>query len=332
MISPWKFIDSNGSFELANPQRSSSLYFPLVNEARMMSSITPLLHGDAKTGQHSFLTLPVSVDELHNTRSGRNFWVCLKNSEAWSATGNAAPQIAKYFTGQETEEVFMRAGFLWHQIIRTDTRIGLRAEITSIVPPSGDQVELMQIRLTNNSDLPVQFTPTAAIPIYGRSADNLRDHRHVTSLLHQITCVEHGVLVRPTLSFDERGHQPNPLTYAVLGAEGDGTPPQGFFPLIEDFIGEGGSLDWPEAAVRPLASIATAGDRIEGYEAMGGLRFKDQSLLPGQSCEFILVLAIFIDSQNVSDLVRSYASQEKFDYWLKQTREFWQHKLANLSR
>ena len=30
------------------------LYFPLVNEAGMMSAITPLLHGDVKTGQNTF--------------------------------------------------------------------------------------------------------------------------------------------------------------------------------------------------------------------------------------------------------------------------------------
>ena len=41
----------------------------------MMSVVTPTLHGDAKTGQNSFLTLPVSVEDLHNTRSARNFWV-----------------------------------------------------------------------------------------------------------------------------------------------------------------------------------------------------------------------------------------------------------------
>ena len=58
------------------------------------------------------------------------------------------------------------------------------------------------------------------------------------------------MLVTPTLSFDERGHQPNTLTYAVLGVEEDGTPPQGFFPVVEDFIGEGGSLDWPQAIVQ----------------------------------------------------------------------------------
>ena len=53
--------------------------------------------------------------------------------------------------------------------------------------------------------------------------------------------MEHGVLARPTLSFDERGHRLNTVTYAVLGAEGDGAPPASFFPAVEDFIGEGGT-------------------------------------------------------------------------------------------
>ena len=37
-------------------------------------------------------------------------------------------------------------------------------------------------------------------------------------------------------------HRPNSVTYAVLGAEGD-APPVSFFPVVEDFIGEGGSLE-----------------------------------------------------------------------------------------
>jgi hypothetical protein len=86
------------------------------------------------------------------------------------------------------------------------------------VPASDDAVELMQVVLTNVVDRPLTITPTAAIPIYGRTADNLRDHRHVTSLLHRIFTQRCGVLVRPTLSFDERGQRPNTVTYA--GARG----------------------------------------------------------------------------------------------------------------
>ncbi len=41
------------------------------------------------------------------------------------------------------------------------------------------------------------------------------------------------------------------MTYAVLGAEGDGAPPLAFFPDVEDFIGEGGNLEWPQAVIEP---------------------------------------------------------------------------------
>ena len=118
--------------------------------------------------------------------------------------------------------------------------------------------------------------------MYARSADNLRDHRHVTSLLHRTICGTYGVLVKPTLSFDERGHQPNQLTYAVLGVEEDGTPPQGFFPVVEDFIGEGGSLDWPQAIVQAHEPDFRSGMSVDGYEAIGGLRFRTISLIAGR--------------------------------------------------
>ncbi len=330
MVQPWRFIDTNGTFELTAPHHSSYLYFPLVNEAGMMSAVTPLLHGDIKAGQHAFLTPPVSVEDLHNTRSARNFWVHIPGYGAWSVSGNSAAQIARNFSGKEDDEVKLKAGFLWHQVIHKNSDLGLRVEITNFVPASSAQVELMRVRLTNISDHPIQFTPTAAIPIYGRSADNLRDHRHVTSLLQRITCDEYGILVCPTLSFDERGHHPNQINYAVLGAEADGSPPQGFFPLLEDFIGEGGSLDWPEAAVRPLQNYVLAGQTYEGSEAVGGLRFKDIRLMPDRSCSYILVLGIISDDQDAERLVQIYGSEEKFDQWLEKTRDYWQSMLENL--
>lgn len=331
MIQAWKFIDTQGTFELAAPQHTSYIYFPLVNEAGMMSAVTPRLHGDIKSGQHNFLTPPVSVEDLHNARSARNFWVHIAGVEVWSATGNSATQNARNFTGLEEDHVTLQAGFLWHRIIRENKKLGLRAEIINIVPASADQVELMQVRLTNISEQLVQFTPTAAIPIYGRSADNLRDHRHVTSLLHRIYCDKHGILVRPSLSFDERGHQPNSTSYVVLGAGADGSPPLGFFPLVEDFIGEGGSLDWPEAVVSPINNCVQAGGTIQGYEAIGGLRFSDATLSPSQSCTFILVLGIVSDKQNSDRLIETYGSQRKFEGWLQKTQDYWQAKPGNLA-
>ena len=90
----WRFVDQLGTFGLPDPQKNNYLYFPLVNEAGMMSSITPMLHGDIKTDQNHFLTTPVSVEDLHNARSARNLWVCVEGVGAWSATGNSAARIA----------------------------------------------------------------------------------------------------------------------------------------------------------------------------------------------------------------------------------------------
>jgi len=124
----WRFIDPDGSFQLEKPHQHSYLYFPLVNEAGMISAITPTLNGDIKTGQNTFLTLPVSVEDLHNSRSTRNFWVYVPDTGAWSVTGASAYQPAQHFSDEESEIVTLEAGFLWHKVTRENKEIGLKAE------------------------------------------------------------------------------------------------------------------------------------------------------------------------------------------------------------
>ena len=323
--SGWVFIDGFASFRLENPHRYSYLYFPLANEAGIYSSITPLLQGDIKADHNTFLTLPLTVENLHDSRTARNFWVNVKGKTPWSVTGNSAAQVSAHFTDVD-EESYLEAGFLWQRVTRKNKELGLQAEITNFAPASPDRVELMKVTLLNHSLSEVEFIPTAAIPIYGRSADNLRDHRHVTSLLHRTYCVNHGVLVRPTLSFDERGHEPNKQTYAVLGVEEDGTPPIGFFPVIEDFIGEGGSLDWPGAIIQWREPDFYSGMGVDGYESIGGLRFKMVILQPGEKWSFILLMAI-MDTGDTERLISEYGSADKFDDWLERTKTFWNTKL-----
>ena len=334
-ISPWYFTGPDGAFHLDNPQRTSYLYFPLVNEAGMMSVVTPDLHGDAKAGQHTYLLPPVSVEDLHTSRAARSFWVWVEGRGPWAAAGGSATQTAS----PDEDQVSLEAGFLWHRLLRSNPRIGLQAETTSIVPPTSGRVELMKVTLTNISGGPLAFTPTAAIPLYGRSADNLRDHRHVTSLLHRVRCGQNGVLVRPVLSFDERGHQPNAVTYAVLGAEGGGAAPLGFFPTVEDFVGEGGSLDWPAAVVRPQQAgpMALSGASVDGYEAMGALRFRDVVLAAGGSCSYVLILGILLPEDGKgadwgeASLVDTYASASRFDALFARNQAYWQARISNLS-
>ena len=322
-----KFIGENGEFKLSNADKSNYLYFPLANEAGMMSAITPRLHGDIKTGQNTFAMQPVSLEDLHNTKSARNFWVYTEKGDVWSATGNSAVQFSRKFSDNNPEIVELEAGPLWHKITRENSDLDLKSEVTNFVPVNSDTVELMEVNLINTGSEPVNLTPTAAIPIYGRSADNLRDHRHVTSLLQrtEITC--DGIVVKPTLSFDERGHTVNNVSYGVIGGAIKGKKPIGFFPVVEDFIGEGGNLEWPEAIITNSDDYLEAGESIDGYETVGALRFADITLEPGEETSYIIAIAIDENGSDFEDLASKYCSQEAFNKYLAENKEFWKEKL-----
>jgi cellobiose phosphorylase len=309
----WSFTGADEIFQADSPDRVSRLYFPLCNEAGLMSAITPNLNGDIKTGLNSFLTLPVATEDLHNTRSNRNFWVLADQSGPWSVAAGEKSQI--------------RAGALWHQATHENKRLGLRADVLNFVPPTADTVEIMIIQLTNTSRRPVHFTPTAAIPIFARSADNLRDHRHVTSLLHRIDRHEHGVIVRPTMSFDERGHQINALRYAVLGAEENGAAPEGSFPTVASFIGEGGNFDRPQAVLEDSDIPDFSETELQGREAMGALRFKTRKLAPGKSAAYILLLGIAPGQPSIDAWLNTYGTLEKAEAALAENKTFWKARL-----
>lgn len=327
----FEFIGKNGDFKLKNPENSSYLYFPLANEAGLMSSITPALNGDVKTGQNSFLTEPVSSENLHNNRSSRNFWFFVHGRKtAWSAAGESAAQKAARVPGdgQSGEQAVVEAGMLWHEVTRENRKLGLKAQIENFVPVSQDTVELMRVTVTNTGRKSVKLTPTAAVPLYGRSADNIRDHRHVTSLLHRVRTVKNGVAVTPTMCFDERGHTVNGITYGVYGAEGDGTLPAGFFPVTEDFIGEGGSFDWPEKIVVNALGAMPSGKRFDGFEAMGAIRFRDVVLRPGQSRSYVLALSV---EQPGRKAPLKYLDDRAFEKALSDNKKFWSAKTDSLT-
>jgi len=269
------------------------------------------------------------VEDLHNTRSGRNFWVRIQG-KPWSVSGNSAQQISQADM-KDQERAKLEGGFLWHQIERRHPKTGLHAATLNFVPAKGGSVELMRVTLTNRGADPLTLDPIAAIPIYGRSADNLRDHRHVTALLHRIRCHPFGVLVQPTMSFDERGHAANRITYGVLGLDEVGNPPDGFTPLVEDFIGEGGNLAWPRAVTGPDPEWVNAGAELAGFEAIAGLHFPQLLLEPGESKAYILILSILDEEADPDDLIEKYGDQAAFEGALQQTKVCWQEKLSNLA-
>jgi cellobiose phosphorylase len=313
----WRFSDNLGSFESKKAAQIKSLYFPLANE-RLMSSLTPDLHGDIKSGQNSFLLTPVSRIDLVTSRASRNFWIYFGRNKYWSATG-----VSKNLKQMQNDRFFQEAGLLWHKITRENKEVGLKSEILSFIPASGEPVEIMQVKISNISSRPQEFVPTAAIPIYGRSANSLRDHRHVTSLLQRVNLHKFGVVVKPTLLFDETGHSPNKDIYFVLGWDEKSNPPQYLYPTQEMFCGDEGDL---EAPVSILENTLPAKRDIQGRETMGALRFKKINLTPSKSHSYIILMGITEDSAELKKIIIKFSSLDKVGASLKETKNFWINK------
>ncbi|MBQ7943691.1 MAG: cellobiose phosphorylase [Lachnospiraceae bacterium] len=319
-----RFEDKNGSFCLEQAQEYPYLYFPLAGEKGLKTVVTPQLAGDAKLDQNSFLMEPVSVENLHNNRSSRNFWCHIEGKGCWSASGMSAEVIANRF-GKEQEKSTMEAGFMWHRVTRESKDYSLKSVITSFVPVD-ENVEVMCVELKNIGDESLTLTPTAIIPIYGRSADNLRDHRHVTSLLHRIKTFLHGVKVTPTLSFDERGHQVNHTTYYVCGVDENGETPEDFYPTVDEIVEMGGSFEQPYAIFRNIKGVK-AGVEIEGAEAVGGLHFRKTVLIPGEAKRYIILMGITQENEKIEKLIQRFGDSESITRELLVLQEYWRERV-----
>ncbi len=319
----YSFIDGNGTFELKDADRMSYLYFPVASVNGMMGAVTPELGGDLKTSQNTFILEPVSSDNLHNNRSTRNFWIsALRDGDSKavlvSATGASAAQHASKASGdKDADQVTVYGGLLYQRVVRQMPKVGLKCEVTTFVPSGTDvKAEITRVDITNTGSDDIHITPTAAVPIYGRSADNIRDHRNVTSMLNRVLVTEYGIVNDPTLTFDERGHRRNKISYGLFAADvTDGTnAPAGFCPVVEDYIGEGGTFDAPsypavhEPEMKP-------GDRVDGFEVIGAARFDARTIKASEKASYIFILTLNENGEAADDeaTILSHASSLQKD-------------------
>ncbi len=317
----YSFTDDSGSFKSLFADRIKSLYLPLCNET-LMSSISPDLHGDIKSGQNSFLLEPVSRCDLSLSRASRNFWIYIDRDKIWSAAG-----VSKNLKQVQRDEFILEAGQLWQRVSRENKNLGLKSEILSFVPIGSDALEIMQVRLTNISKKSLSFIPYAAIPLYARSADNLRDHRHVTSLLTRIKQEKYGVVVKPTLLFDESGHRTNNTVYYVAGCDNKAKPAKYIYPTQESFCGESGDLEAPEVVLKNKLPSKVS---IQGKEPMGAMRFAKITLSPKASATYIVVMGIAQADCNLGRLISKFNHPKKLNIYLEETKSFWQKQSKTL--
>jgi cellobiose phosphorylase len=319
-----EFIDDKGSFKVERPENTSYLYYPIAGESGLKGSVSPNLGGDLMVDQETFILEPTSVENLHNNRNTRNFWLRLDSGKVWSVTGASAEQENNKFTDKQ-DISSVSAGFMWHKAERVNSAEGIRAEITSFVPVDTN-VEVMAVKITNTGKETRTVIPIAAIPVFGRSADNLRDHRNVTSMLHRISTIQEGVLIKPTMSFDEKGHRVNHKTYYVLGFDEKGNAPESFYPTVESFIGEGGSFIKPRSVYSNEAGCS-AGASIAGKEAVGGLRFSQIKIDPGKEATYIVLTGVAQNDEEIKSVITRYNTAVLVEKELENTRKYWEEKV-----
>lgn len=287
-------------------------YFPLFNLKGLRSSITPYGGGDLKLDHHHYVLQPTSELDLYQHTMSRNLFVHV-DGKPYLLNGER--------DYQQDDVVDVETGLLYHQLTRRSNEITF--QMTSFIPMD-DTVELHEIILTNPTDKKIKMSVTTAIPLYARSADNFRDHRHVTSLLSRVETISKGIINQPTLSFDERGHKINQHVYSVL-ADSKDLRIKGFIPTVHDFI-QGGSMLYPKG----FSNTVQEGYKVEGYEAMGAIQFEDVLLHPGESATLYLSIGIH---QLREDAFHSqiYLNEASFHQALHQVNHFFEQYTQGLS-
>lgn len=256
-----KIINNNGS------------YLPLFNLKGLKSSITPFFGGDLKTDHNHYFLEPTTDHNLYQNLMSRNV-IFTVNGKKYYLNGQSPEQVP--------DDVYYTYGLLYQKVFRKNELFSL--DTLSFVAKD-DNMEIHRISITNHATNDLEIDTITAIPIYGRSADNLRDHRHVTSLLNQINLSKRGIHLKPTLSFDERGHLVNTTTYSVLASFED-LKINRMISNLNTFIG-GGSIQNPNGIYQEVF------EENNGYEAIGGIGFEKFKLRKGETKTLTLGLGIF---------------------------------------
>jgi len=318
----WSYLgDGSGSFIAQNADHTSRLYFPLMNEAGMRSSVTPDLKGDISGGFDQYLMPPVVTEDLHRSLNARYFWIVADGQTPWNINGLSPGQQARKWTEQaENSTLIARPGFF--TLTRKHPVLPLEISICVTVPAAPHQVELWKIGVKNTGSRNIQFTPFAALPMFGRHADNLRDHRQVTSMFQRCYKEEAGLRIKPTIVHDESGHRVNATSYFAYFYDENGGFPDRIWTRMQDFTGEGGGLGMPRAVWENQPEPVLSSDQRHGVESLSAVSFPQQSVEPGEIKTFLAVIGI-TKQEDHFDIAGSYNSGVKFDAAFEKTNTYW---------
>ncbi len=308
----YQFIDNFGTFRVKDPQKYN-LYFPLTNRCgSILSSISPNLAGDIKKDNEHFLTPPASIEDLRsNFLCRRDFFIL---------TGKQVIRASLPYND------LLEIGFLYHKV--TKNTGSLVIEIVNFIPYDSD-LEVMSVRVRNISSGSVKISPVSFIPLYGRSEKNLRDHRHVSSLLNRIEIDKYGISLKPTMIFDEKQHKINEDIYFVFGFEGNFKAPLGQYPTLDYFCGQS-DMFFPDAVMKNKKPLTKKSPDLDGKEACASFRFKDKVLRLGESVDYYLLMGIGRNKALIKKGILALNSRRKIENALQETKKYWRDYLSEV--
>lgn len=264
-------------------------YFPLFNMKGLVSSITPYFAGDLKKGYYNYALKPATETDLFNLTNQRNVYFFV-DGVRYDLNGQ--------LSHQQDDDLEYSIEKLAQRVVRTNDKFKINS--LSFVPVD-ETLEVHQIEFINTSDKVVELEVITAFPFYSRSPENIFDHRHVTSLLNDVKVLENGIVNKPTLSFDERGHKENLVNYSFF-AFSDKTKAVKYLPVLDEFINGGTNL-YPKGLFEKGYQV---GDTIKGYEAMGAIGFNKVIVKPNEPISFTLLMGIHEDYNLMLEEVNKY--------------------------
>lgn len=292
-------------------KNNQGIYFPLMNQKGLKGFITPFFAGHLAIDHDHYVLEPTSERNLyHHTSRNVMFFI---NNKRYDLNGLLPHQLETTFTYE--------TGLSYQKVTREVDQIII--ETTSFLV-SETNVERHKIKVVNHHDFPVTFQAISAVELYGRSAENQRDHRHVTSLLNVTEFHPQVVLMQPTLHFDETGHHLNAYTYGVsfqmIGHENLGASP-----TLDRFIGEG-SLLYPKG----LDDIVASGT-FYGYETIASFQTEVITLQPNEEKNIMLAIGVDKNKENLKQSLIDALDYHSFDLELKRSERFYQPYINDLS-
>lgn len=262
-------------------------YIPMLNQKGMRSFLTPFFAGHLVLNHDRYILEPTSERQLYQPTTSRNVLFFL-NGKRYDLNAMLSHQI--------NEPYEFETGHAYQKVTRKHEGVSFQ---TLSFLPLNDAVEIHYIQIQNESSESKTLKVVTAVELYGRSAENQRDHRHVTSLLNQIHVQKEGIVVHPTLHFDEKGHHPNDMKYFVYATSKD-FEVEGIIPTFDAFVSNG-TTQYPNGL-----SNFTKEKVVEGYEAMGSVSFKEVTLAPKQEVTLTLMIGAETSTETIEAIKKTY--------------------------